>query len=120
MGEEAAKSEAVRAENVQRILDYVEGLRRQNETLLAAIRRHRDYRGDDRCYQDDGELYAVLPEGDNRPERETAVTLMNCERYIRCRQGGREYVSPQRRIEELEAEVRTLREQLGQVRRDDY
>lgn len=77
--------------------------------LEAAIRRHRDERGDDRCHADDGRLYAVLPEGDTRPEREAAVTLENCARYIECRQTGREYVSPQRRIKELEAEVARLR-----------
>lgn len=70
--------------------------------LEEAIRQHRDERGDDRCHADDGRLYAVLPEGDTRPERETAVTVENCQGYIACRQTGREYVSPQRRIEELE------------------
>lgn len=79
------------------------------ERLRAAIRQHRDERGDDRCHADDGRLYAVLPEGDTRPERETLVTLENCQRYIECRQTGREYVSPQRRIEELESEVERLR-----------
>jgi hypothetical protein len=77
--------------------------------LEAAIRQHRDERGDDRCHADDGRLYAVLPEGDTRPERETLVTLENCERYIACRQTGREYISPQRRIEELEVENEHLR-----------
>lgn len=76
--------------------------------LEAAIRQHRDERGDDRCHADDGRLYAVLPEGDTRPSHETAVTLENCARYIECRQAGREYVSPQRRIEELEAESARL------------
>jgi hypothetical protein len=74
--------------------------------LEAAVRKHRDTRGDDRCHADDGELYAALPEGDTRPARETAVTLENCARYVECRQAGREYVSPQRRIEELEATLR--------------
>lgn len=69
----------------------------------SAIRQHRDERGDDRCHADDGRLYAVLPEGDTRPATETAVTLENCAKFIECRQTGREYVSPQRRIEELEA-----------------
>jgi hypothetical protein len=81
--------------------------------LEAAVRKHRDCRGDDRCHADDGELYAALPEGDTRPARETAVTLENCARYIECRQAGREYVSPQRRIEELEAEVAALKAQLA-------
>lgn len=80
----------------------------QRDSLLAAIRRHRDYRGDDRCYQDDGELYKVLPEGDTRPPREVAVTLENCYKYITCRQQGREYVSPQHRIQELEDESEFL------------
>lgn len=80
--------------------------------LRTSIRKHRDYRGDDRCHLDDGELYAVLPEGDTRPEKDTAVTIENCQRFIECRQIGREYVSPQRRIEELEVEVRSLQAQL--------
>lgn len=76
------------------------------EKLQTAIRKHRDMLGDDRCHIDDAELYAALPEGDTRPARETAVTIENCQRYIECRQQGREYVSPQRRIEELEAAIR--------------
>ncbi len=91
------------------------------ERLRAGIRKHMNTRGDDRCYQDDHDLYLLLPEGDTRPVREVAVTLENCQRYIECRQQGREYVSPQRRIEELEkqihaleAENHLLREELGQ------
>ncbi len=82
----------------------VESINRINE-LEAAIRKHRDMRGDDKCFQDDAELYGILTEGDTRPERDTAVTIENCQRYIECRQQGRDYVSPQRRIEELEAKV---------------
>lgn len=80
------------------------------------IRKHRDMPGDDRCYQDDAALYAVLPEGDTRPERETAVTIENCARYIASRQEGREYVSPQRRIEELEAENTRLHAAVDSLR----
>ena len=76
--------------------------------LLAAIRKHRDYRGDDRCHADDGELYAVLPEGDTRPEKDTAVTIENCHQFIACRQQGREYVSPEREIERLKQENDSL------------
>ncbi len=82
------------------------------EDLKLAVRKHMNTRGDDRCFQDDHELYLALPEGDTRPDWEVAVTLENCTRYIECRQQGREYVSPQRRIEELEAEVKDLRHQL--------
>ena len=71
------------------------------DALLAAIRRHRDYRGDDRCHLDDGELYAALPEGDTRPLRDVAVSLENCKRFIRCRQQGIDYVSPELYIPEL-------------------
>ena len=78
----------------------------ERDRLRSAIRKHRDYRGDDRCFADDHELYCVLPEGDTRPARETAVTIENCAKFIECRQQGREYVSPQRRIEELEAVLR--------------
>ncbi len=81
---------------------FMRGLVAEVDRLREAIRDHMNQRGDDRCHLDDGELYAALPEGDTRPARDAAVTLENCERYVRCRQQGREYVSPQRRIEELE------------------
>lgn len=55
------------------------------------------------------DLYAYLPEGDTRPLRETLVTLENCQKYIECRQQGREYISPQRHIEELDEEIARLR-----------
>jgi hypothetical protein len=65
--------------------------------LQAAIRKHRDQRGDDRCWKDDEELYAVLPEGYTPPERDGAVELKNCERFIASRQNPKtEYVSPER------------------------
>lgn len=78
------------------------------ERLRNAIRQHMNERGDDRCHADDGRLYAVLPEGDTRPERETLVTVENCQRFIECRQAGREYVSPQREIERLQARIKEL------------
>ena len=71
------------------------------ERLRAAIRKHMNERGDDRCYLSDAELYSVLPEGDTRPAVETAVTIENCAKFIACRQQGREYVSPEREIERL-------------------
>ncbi len=76
------------------------------QRLRDAIRRHRDYRGDDRCYLDDRELYAVLPEGYTPPPHDSAVTLEQCVRFIRCREDpATEYVSPQREIERLQAEL---------------
>jgi len=76
--------------------------------LERLIRWHRDQRGDDRCHLDDGILYSALPEGDTRPASDTAVTIENCQRFIEARQQGREYISPQRRIEELECSLRDV------------
>lgn len=74
------------------------------EKYANAIRKHRDMPGDDRCFLDDSELYAVLPEGYVPKPTEVAVTIENCQRFIECRQNpATAYVSPQRRIEELEA-----------------
>lgn len=87
------------------------------ERLRAGIRKHMNTCGDDRCYQDDHDLYLLLPEGDTRPAREVAVTPENCQRYIECRQQGREYVSPQRRIEELEADNSRLRKLYDELKR---
>ena len=79
-------------------------LRSEIERLCDAIRKHMNMRGDDRCFLDDHELYeTALPEGDTRPACDTAVTIENCQRFIACRQQGREYVSPAREIERLRA-----------------
>lgn len=92
------------------MLPDVTNLQQQVARLEAAIRKHRDYRGDDRCWRDDEELYAVLPEGYSPPAREVAVEKAMCDLFIASRRHpATEYVSPQRRIEELEAEVVTLR-----------
>lgn len=87
------------------------------DRLQAGIRKHMNTRGDDRCHQDDHDLYQLLPDGDTRPAREVAVTLENCQRYIECRQQGREYISPQRRIEELEAEITHLKTMYDELKR---
>ncbi len=74
----------------------------ERDALQAAIRRHRDERGDDRCWQDDETLYGVLPEGFTPPAREVAVELVRCAKYIACRRNPKtEYVSPQREIDAL-------------------
>lgn len=79
--------------------------------LESAIRNHRDQRGDDRCWMDDEELYKVLPEGYTAPARDTEVELKLCEKFISCRKNpATAYVSPQRRIEELEAELEQLKQ----------
>jgi hypothetical protein len=58
--------------------------------LEGAIRRHRDYRGDDRCHLDDFELYAALDDGAEPdltlPPREEF--LASCERYWSQRRTG--------------------------------
>lgn len=83
----------------------------------AAIRAHRDQRGDDRCFLDDDALYAVLPEGKANADTrlcEPDVMLANCRRYIEQRHDpALPYVSTQREIERLEAEVRALKKALG-------
>lgn len=72
--------------------------------LRLAIRRHRDFRGDDRCWMDDHELYEMLPEGYAPPSNDTFVCMENCLKYIRMRKDPSvNYESPQRRIEQLEA-----------------
>lgn len=80
--------------------------------LRAAVRSHRDQKGDDRCWMDDEVLYHALPEGYTVPERDTTVELAHCEQFIRCRMNPKtRYISPQRRIEELEARVKELEDE---------
>lgn len=54
--------------------------------VITAIRKHRDQKGDDRCWQDDAELYQILPEGHTPPAVDEPVMLENCKRYIERRQ----------------------------------
>lgn len=56
--------------------------------LEEAIRKHRDQKGDDRCWLDDQELYSVL--GETIPDTagilpSKEVFLGNCEKYFQCR-----------------------------------
>lgn len=89
------------------------------ERLRTAIREHRDTRGDDRCWQDDETLYKTLPEGYEPPRRDASVELDLCRQYIACRRNpATEYVSPQRRIEELEKFISQYLPN-GEVKLDD-
>ena len=82
--------------------------------LVDAIRTHRDQRGDDRCFLDDETLYAVLPEGYTPPVRDVSVELALCAKYIASRHNpATVYTSPQRRIEQLEKDVSSLRARLN-------
>jgi hypothetical protein len=64
-------------------------LRAEAKKLRAAIRYHKDQKGDDRCWVDDLRLYEALPEGaaghdSTLPTEE--VFLENCKRFCRSRQ----------------------------------
>lgn len=75
------------------------------QALEDAVRKHRDEKGDNRCYLDDYELYKVL--GEPIPETacqldEPDVMLTNCQRFIQCRHDpNKQYRSPMHAIEEL-------------------
>lgn len=112
-GDQYALADAAWDASQQAAAAEVNLLRAENEQLKAAIRSHRDQRGDDRCWQDDETLYSRLPEGYAVPARDTTVELALCEKYIACRRNpATEYVSPQRRIEELEASRANLLRQV--------
>lgn len=77
------------------------------DRLRAAIRKHRDFRGDSRCWLDDEELYKTLPEGYTPPLRDAPVELENCKRYIAYRHNPKtEYVSPDLHIAKLRIKLR--------------
>jgi hypothetical protein len=80
------------------------------------IRKHRDswLNGDDKCWKDNVELYKLLPEGFELPERDESVELEDCKKYLHsCHHPGVAYVSPQRRIEMLECMVKKYEKILG-------
>lgn len=91
------------------ILEQVRELIEKVGLYEAAIRKHRDEKGDNRCWLDDDELYKVLPEGYTPPKRDQAVELDNCKKYIDCRHNpGTEYVSPDKEIERLRGVLKEI------------
>jgi hypothetical protein len=91
-------------------MNELEQLRLELSHLQTAIRKHRDQQGDDRCAQDDYELYAALPEG--LPEgyrvrlNEPEQMLNDCVRFVFHRHDKAcPYLSPQREIEHLKQEL---------------
>lgn len=81
------------------------------QRLLTAARAARDAwgRGDDKCWKDLVAIFQALPEGFELPATDTRVELAYCEQYLRsCHHPGVKYVSPQRRIEELETALREI------------
>ena len=97
------------------VLDWQRRIISMVAAYEAAIRRHRDQRGDDRCFLDDIELYGILPEGyEVGPQLdEPDVMLENCKRFIASRHNPEcTYLSPQREIDRLEARVKELEERL--------
>lgn len=92
-------------------------LRYELERLRRGVREHRDARGDDRCWRDDDALYALLPEGYVPPKYDSAVELERCRQFIASRQHpSTVYISPQRRIDELEQLVRGLEDIIAKER----
>ncbi len=77
--------------------------------LEDAIREHRRQKADDRCIEDDDNLYAVLGDGIkcDRSVGNKFEKARNCLRFIenRCQEGG-----PWKSYIELEKEVRRMRE----------
>lgn len=115
IAERALKAEPSVADN-----ETIDKLMREKAALEAAIRAHRDAQGDDRCWLDDEALYSALPEGFTPPERGELVELELCKRFIACRHNpATAYVSPQRRIEELQAVLREIVGSHGHVRDAD-
>ncbi len=79
------------------------------EKYQTAIRKHRDQKGDNRCWMDDEELYSVLPEGYIRPERDSCVELELCKKFIATRHNPNiSYVSPEIEIEKLKSDLEKM------------
>lgn len=66
-----------------------EALQEEVLKLRAAIRYHKDQKGDDRCWVDDLRLYEALPEGSDGHDStlpSEKIFLENCKRFCRSRQ----------------------------------
>jgi HEPN domain-containing protein len=83
-------------------------LREERDRLRAAIAKHRSQKADDRCIEDDDELYAALGDGVKCDRRvgDKAAMLANCKRFIERRCEGGHWPS----YAEVEAERDEARE----------
>lgn len=90
--------------------DQIERLEEKIAHYEVAIRKHRDMKGDDRCWLDDEELYNTLPEKYFPPARDSKVELCNCAKFIESRHNPKVcYVSPDVEIAKLREENENLR-----------
>lgn len=95
------------------MLDAANALDQLNK-IYDVIRKIRDQKGDDRCWKDYEDLFKLLPEGYEAPVRDIAIELENCKWFLECARNPKTtYVSPQRRIEELEKQVEDLKLQIS-------
>lgn len=87
--------------------------------LEEAIRKHRDYKADDRCIENDDELYSVLDDNIkcDRNVGSKEEMLKNCERYITNRTEGGKWPT----YKELEEKIKALEDEIKQYStfRDD-
>jgi hypothetical protein len=93
------------AEAIKQISDALQSMRTRIVDLEQGIRDVKDAweNGDDKCWKDLEKLFSLLPEGYVIPQRDESVELSLCQQYIKsCHHPGVKYVSPQKRIEELE------------------
>jgi hypothetical protein len=99
--------------------ELVVWLRAEVGRLRAAIREHKDRRGDDRCWLDDGKLYSVLDGGGSRDSSlpPKCEFLESCARFWEQRQHpedkGRR--AGEMTIAQLEAEVGRLGAELDRL-----
>jgi hypothetical protein len=82
---------------VDKDLEHLSVVELQEEVmkLRTAIRNHRDQKGDDNCWLDDGNyLYNLLPEkikcNPELPRKQ--LMMVNCFRYYDCRKANKPYV----------------------------
>lgn len=81
-------------------------LKQRVAELEEAIRQHRSQKADDRCWEDDQKLYAVLNDGNlgDNTTCDPCVMLENCKRFISNRMQGGDWPS----YEELEQQIKHL------------
>lgn len=91
------------------------------ERLKAAIRNHRDQRGDSRCWLDDAELYGVLGDPESRAQDSSLPPrdefLESCRRFYERRRAPQDSDPTPgcMTIAELEAEVERLKAELAEA-----
>jgi hypothetical protein len=99
---------------LRRWADVLEAAERRVEELTSAIRKHRDQKGDDRCWLDDLDLYSTMDDASYDSQLPPKCEFLeSCSRYWNQRQTMMDKSADRPTIKQLENRIAELEAQIA-------